>query len=165
MLAPRAWPTYGKAKAAWTGEGWAVGRQARAAGQARSEPRAVGPVSQELGARPVRPRGRAGAGTKAARLPRPLMGQDVFNARPLETSLPVKSRCLAGLVPSNRQWLPHSSFPTLCVQELFSDFTWEMPEFVNQRCPNNDSQTTCKILRNKIKKKRNRDYLSKTVIL
>ena len=77
LLAPRAWPTYGKAKAAWTGEGWAVGRQARAAGQARSEPWAVGPVSQELGARPVRPRGRAGAGTKAARLPRPLMGQDV----------------------------------------------------------------------------------------
>lgn len=71
------WPTYGKAKAAGTGEGWAAGRQARAAGQARSEPRAVGPVSQELGARPVRPRGRAGAGTKAARLPRALMGQDV----------------------------------------------------------------------------------------
>ena len=89
----------------------------------------------------------------------------VLNAQPLETSLPVKSRCLAGLVPSNRQWLPHSSFPTLCVQELFSDFTWEMPEFVNQRCPNNDNQRTCKILRNKIKKKRNRDYLSKTVIL
>ena len=39
LLAPRAWPTYGKAKAAETGEGLAVGRQARAAGQARSEPR------------------------------------------------------------------------------------------------------------------------------
>ena len=39
------------------GEGWAVDCQARAAGQARSEPRAEGPVSQELGARPVRPRG------------------------------------------------------------------------------------------------------------
>ena len=34
---------------------------------------------------------------------------------------------------------------------------------VNRWCPNNDSQITCKILRNKIKKKRNRDYLSKTV--
>lgn len=39
------------------GEGWAVDCQARAAGQARSEPRAEGPASQELGARPVRPRG------------------------------------------------------------------------------------------------------------